>query len=72
MSFPEWPPQGEPHGAGEPAVDLLIVGAGFAGLYMLFKARQIGLKARVIEAGGGVGGTWYFNRYPGEIGRAHV
>ena len=47
------------------SVDLLIVGAGFAGLYMLYKARQIGLNARVIEAGGGVGGTWYFNRYPG-------
>ena len=46
-------------------IDLLIVGAGFAGLYMLYKARQIGLNAQVIEAGGGVGGTWYFNRYPG-------
>ena len=46
-------------------MDLLIVGAGFAGLYMLYKARQNGLKALVIEAGGGVGGTWYFNRYPG-------
>ena len=54
--------QGKPNGA---SIDLLIVGAGFAGLYMLFKARQLGLKARVIEAGGGVGGTWYFNRYPG-------
>ena len=47
------------------SIDLLIVGAGFAGLYMLYKARQIGLNAQVIEAGGGVGGTWYFNRYPG-------
>ena len=47
------------------SIDLLIVGAGFAGLYMLIKARQLGLNARVIEAGGGVGGTWYFNRYPG-------
>lgn len=46
-------------------VDLLIVGAGFAGLYMLYKARQQGLNAQVIEAGGGVGGTWYFNCYPG-------
>ena len=65
MLFPELPPQGEPHDADELVIDLLIVGAGFAGLYMLFKARQMGLKARVIEAGGGVGGTWYFNRYPG-------
>jgi cyclohexanone monooxygenase len=46
-------------------VDLLIVGAGFAGLYMLRKARQIGLDARVIDAADGVGGTWYHNRYPG-------
>ncbi len=46
-------------------VDLLIVGAGFAGLYMLYKARQMGLAAQVVEAAGGVGGTWYFNQYPG-------
>ena len=47
------------------AVDLLIVGAGFAGLYMLHKARRQGLSARVVEAAPGVGGTWYHNRYPG-------
>ena len=46
-------------------VDLLIVGAGFAGLYMLHKARCLGLSAQVVEAADGVGGTWYFNRYPG-------
>jgi cation diffusion facilitator CzcD-associated flavoprotein CzcO len=46
-------------------VDVVIVGAGFAGLYMLHKARGAGLTARVFEAGGGIGGTWYFNRYPG-------
>ena len=46
-------------------VDVVIVGAGFAGLYMLHRARQLGLKARVFEAGSGVGGTWYWNRYPG-------
>ncbi|APR82987.1 Cyclohexanone monooxygenase [Minicystis rosea] len=45
--------------------DLVIVGAGFAGLYMLHRARQLGLRARVFEAGAGVGGTWYWNRYPG-------
>ena len=45
--------------------DVVIVGAGFAGLYMLHAARGIGLSARVIEAGSGVGGTWYWNRYPG-------
>ncbi len=46
-------------------VDLVIVGAGFAGLYMLHAARGIGLTARVIEAGSGPGGTWHWNRYPG-------
>ncbi len=45
--------------------DLIIVGAGFAGMYMLHRARGLGLNARVIEAGGDVGGTWYWNRYPG-------
>ena len=48
-----------------PEVDVLITGAGFAGLYMLHRARALGLSARVIEAAGGVGGTWYHNRYPG-------
>ena len=46
-------------------IDVLIVGAGFAGLYMLHSARKLGLSARVIEAGQDVGGTWYWNRYPG-------
>ena len=46
-------------------VDVVIVGAGFAGMFMLHRARGIGLSARVIEAGSGVGGTWYWNRYPG-------
>ena len=45
--------------------DAVIVGAGFAGMYMLHKLRGQGLKARVLEAGHGVGGTWYWNRYPG-------
>jgi cyclohexanone monooxygenase len=45
--------------------DAVIVGAGFAGLYMLHRLRGLGLKARVLEAGSGVGGTWYWNRYPG-------
>jgi len=45
--------------------DAVIVGAGFAGLYMLHRMRGLGLRARVIEAGDGVGGTWYWNRYPG-------
>ncbi|MCC6709351.1 MAG: NAD(P)/FAD-dependent oxidoreductase [Gammaproteobacteria bacterium] len=45
--------------------DAIIVGAGFAGLYMLHRMRQLGLKARVLEAGSGAGGTWFWNRYPG-------
>ena len=45
--------------------DAVIVGAGFAGLYMLHRLRGLGLTARVYEAGKGVGGTWYWNRYPG-------
>ena len=46
-------------------VDALIVGAGFAGLYQLHKLRQQGLNTRVVERGNDVGGTWYWNRYPG-------
>ncbi len=46
-------------------LDILIVGAGFAGLYMLHRARRLGLRARVVEAADGVGGTWHHNRYPG-------
>jgi cyclohexanone monooxygenase len=46
-------------------VDAVIVGAGFAGLYMLHRLRGLGLTAQVFEAGKGVGGTWYWNRYPG-------
>ncbi|MEZ4503870.1 MAG: NAD(P)/FAD-dependent oxidoreductase [Dehalococcoidia bacterium] len=45
--------------------DAVIVGAGLAGLYMLHRLRGLGFSARVIEAGDGVGGTWYWNRYPG-------
>jgi cyclohexanone monooxygenase len=45
--------------------DAVVVGAGFAGLYMLHRLRGLGLSARVFEAGSGVGGTWFWNRYPG-------
>src|SRR5271156_6140910 len=45
--------------------DAVVVGAGFAGMYMLHRLRGLGFSARVIEAGSGVGGTWYWNRYPG-------
>lgn len=46
-------------------LDAVIVGAGFAGLYMLHRLRGLGLSALVLEAGSDVGGTWYWNRYPG-------
>jgi cyclohexanone monooxygenase len=45
--------------------DVAVVGAGFAGMYMLHRLRGLGLSARVYEQGDGVGGTWYWNRYPG-------
>ena len=47
-------------------VDAVIIGAGFSGMYQLLSLRdKLGLKARVLEAADGVGGTWYWNRYPG-------
>lgn len=45
--------------------EVLVVGAGFAGLYMLYRLREQGYDTKAVEAGGGVGGTWYWNRYPG-------
>ena len=45
--------------------DVIIVGAGFSGMYMLHHLRELGFRAQVIEAADGVGGTWYWNRYPG-------
>ena len=46
--------------------DALVIGAGFSGLYQLHRLRDdLGLKVAVIEKGAGVGGTWYWNRYPG-------
>jgi len=46
-------------------VDVAVIGAGFAGIYLLHRLRQAGFTATVLEAGDGVGGTWYWNRYPG-------
>ena len=45
--------------------DAVVVGAGFSGLYMLHRLRELGLLVRVYEKAAGVGGTWYWNRYPG-------
>ena len=45
--------------------DAIVIGAGIAGMYQLYKLRELGLTVRVFERGTGVGGTWYWNRYPG-------
>ncbi|MDF1731863.1 MAG: NAD(P)/FAD-dependent oxidoreductase [Minwuia sp.] len=53
--------------ASEPATDMdvIVVGAGFAGMYLLHRLRGLGFRVQVMEAGSDVGGTWYWNRYPG-------
>jgi cation diffusion facilitator CzcD-associated flavoprotein CzcO len=45
--------------------DAVVIGAGVSGLYQLYRLRELGLRVRVFETGTGVGGTWYWNRYPG-------
>ncbi|WP_159007198.1 NAD(P)/FAD-dependent oxidoreductase [Bradyrhizobium sp. S69] len=45
--------------------DAIIIGAGMSGLYQLYRLRELGMRVRIFEAGTGVGGTWYWNRYPG-------
>ena len=54
-----------PHASGDHVFDVVVVGAGFAGLYMLHRLRSFGFSAVVLEQAQGVGGTWYWNRYPG-------
>ena len=54
-----------PDAASVPEYDAIIIGAGMSGLYQLYRLRELGLRIRVIEAGTNVGGTWYWNRYPG-------
>ena len=54
---------GRPPLAGE--IDAVVVGAGFGGMYMLHKLRELGVSVQGFEAGSDVGGTWYWNRYPG-------
>lgn len=51
--------------AASSRLDAVVIGAGFAGMYMLHRLRKLGLQARVFETGDGVGGTWYWNQYPG-------
>src|SRR5882724_548974 len=45
--------------------DAIVIGAGVSGLYQLYRLRELGLRVRCVEDGDGVGGTWYWNRYPG-------
>src|SRR5712691_9510776 len=56
---------GKSRAAARETYDVVVVGAGFAGMYMLHRLRGLGLSVRVYEQGGDVGGTWYWNRYPG-------
>jgi len=49
----------------ETEYDAIVIGAGISGLYQLYRLRELGLRVLVLEAGTGVGGTWYWNRYPG-------
>jgi cation diffusion facilitator CzcD-associated flavoprotein CzcO len=49
----------------EPDIDVLVVGAGVTGIYQLYQAREAGFSTQLVEAGDGVGGTWFWNRYPG-------
>jgi len=52
-------------GASAPEHDVIVIGAGMSGLYLIYRLRELGLRLKVFEAGSGVGGTWYWNRYPG-------
>jgi cation diffusion facilitator CzcD-associated flavoprotein CzcO len=64
MTSPETAPD-EPASRLATDVDVLVVGAGITGVYQLYRAREAGFSVQLLEAGGGVGGTWYWNRYPG-------
>ena len=69
-SRPEEPsPEPSPNAASDAAADLdfdvIIIGAGMSGLYQLYRMRELGLRVRVFETGTNIGGTWYWNRYPG-------
>jgi cyclohexanone monooxygenase len=55
----------ETEGGDTARFDVVVVGAGLGGLYMLHRLRALGMTVRVYEAGSGVGGTWFWNRYPG-------
>ena len=52
--------------------DVIIIGAGFSGLYQLYRLRELGFRVRVLEAGSDLGGIWYWNCYPGARVDSHV
>jgi len=56
---------GGPESVDGSSFDAIVLGAGVAGLYQLYRLRELGLRVSAFEAGSGVGGTWYWNRYPG-------
>jgi acetone monooxygenase len=56
---------GDVAAAAAPDFDAIVIGAGVAGLYQLYRLRELGLRVRAFEASAAVGGTWYWNRYPG-------
>jgi cation diffusion facilitator CzcD-associated flavoprotein CzcO len=58
-------PQSQPAATPVLDYDAIIIGAGMSGLYQLYRLRELGLRVRVFESGTNVGGTWYWNRYPG-------
>ncbi|HTR68863.1 MAG TPA: NAD(P)/FAD-dependent oxidoreductase [Mycobacteriales bacterium] len=58
-------PASAPAGTDTTEVDVIVVGAGITGIYALYRARQAGFSVVALEAGSGVGGTWFWNRYPG-------
>src|SRR5271169_1805255 len=65
MTTPLQPAPDERSPWPEVDVDVLVVGAGITGIYQLYRAREAGFSVVLVESGGGVGGTWYWNRYPG-------
>ena len=48
-------------------IDAIVIGAGFGGLYALYRLRQLGFSVKALDGAGGVGGTWWWNRYPGAV-----
>jgi len=62
---PEPSPTASSDAAADLDFDVIIIGAGMSGLYQLYRMRELGLRVRVFETGTNIGGTWYWNRYPG-------